>query len=437
MYYKNFITNITFTLYAISDIYNILSYGRIKTYVDTNSLNNNHLTLMSGDFISPSKYTNIDGGQTIMKTFDLVPINIASLGNHEFDINSKTLNSSLNSSVKTKFISTNIQYISNTIPYYILNHVDQLNQINMTFGFIGLCGDNFYHKYDIKFVNDSQINKTINSVIDIYKPDFIVGLTHADLEQDLIWIDKFPQINMILGGHIHKYDYLKYKGVPIIRTGENADSIFQIDWDINKSYQINLIDIHKLEPDKLIKELNFEAEKLFIESNKNVLFNLRVPYSSLDPRNKQESLPQLFCELISNYYNTSITILNAGIFRKKEIFHNKLTFGDLQSILPFQDTVISISMDLNDLITGIEYSNAKYKGLGGYIQSNINLNLIKKFYDVELKNNQTYMINVSMVKLMLFGIDYNPYFMKYLKDVKESDGISIHNIFISYHGMTF
>lgn len=453
MNYKNYIYNITFTLYALSDIYNLLSYGRVKTYIDSNInsptndyltdyvtndyLTNYYLTIISGDFISPSKYTNIDGGQTIMKAFNLVPIDIASLGNHEFDINPTWLNSSLDSGIKTKFISTNIQYISNTISYYIYNHIDELNKINMTFGFIGLCGEDFYHKYKINFLDDTQVNNTINLIIDTFKPDYIIGLTHSDLKQDFIWIDKFPQINMILGGHIHTFDYSEYKGVPIIRTGENADSIFQIDWNISKSYQINLIDISGLKPDNTINELNLEAEKLFIKLNKNELLKFQIPYSSLDPRNKPESLPKLFCQLITNYCNTSITILNAGIFRKKQIFQNKLTFGDLQSILPFQDIVVSIYMNVSDLIDGIEYSNSRYKNLGGYIQSDIDIGLIKEKYAVELKNNKTQLINVSLIKLMLKGIDYNPYFIKYSNEFGESDGVPIHNILISYQGMIF
>lgn len=32
----NLLTNLTFTLFAFSDVYDILSYGRVKTYINSN-----------------------------------------------------------------------------------------------------------------------------------------------------------------------------------------------------------------------------------------------------------------------------------------------------------------------------------------------------------------------------------------------------------------
>lgn len=232
------------------------------------------MTIVSGDFISPTKYTNIDDGQSIMRAFNLVPIDLASLGNHEFDINPLKLNSSLNSGTITKFISTNIEHISSTVRYYIYNHIDRLNDINITFGFVGLCGNNFYHKYKIKFNTDNEINQTINFIRDNYNPDYIIGLTHATLEDDYIFIDKFPQLDMILGGHVHTYDYSQYKGVPIIRTGENADLLFRIDFYSQKSYQINLIDIREEKIDPSIYDLYLEVEKVLKHLTKNNYFIL-------------------------------------------------------------------------------------------------------------------------------------------------------------------
>jgi hypothetical protein len=44
------------------------------------------------------------------------------------------------------------------------------------------------------------------------------------------------------------------------------------------------------------------------------------------------------------------------------------------------------------------------------------------------------MINVTTVKLLLNGIDYNPYFIKYTGSFGDSDGIPIHNIIVSFQG---
>lgn len=47
---------------------------------------NPYLSIVSGDFINPIKYTNLDGGKLMMDVFNTIPIDITGLGNHEFDI---------------------------------------------------------------------------------------------------------------------------------------------------------------------------------------------------------------------------------------------------------------------------------------------------------------------------------------------------------------
>lgn len=429
-----FFANITFTLFAISDIYNILSYGKVKTYINSNSVLNSYLTTVSGDFISPTKYTNIDGGQTIIKAFDLVPIDVASLGNHEFDLNPYKLNSSFDTSIRTKFISTNIEQISNTVKYYIYKHTDELNKINITFGFIGLCCNDFYHKYDIKFNTDNEINQTINFVSNNYNPDYIIGLTHNTLEDDYILIDKFPQIDIILGGHIHEYDYSEYKGVPIIRTGENADSLFRIDFYSPKSFEINLIDITKEKIHSSIYDLYLEGEKNFKLFNKEPLFYFNSTYSNINPRTCQETLPTLICSLTTSYFGSNLTLLNSGMFKLKgQEFKRMFSVGKSRELLPFNDLITVIKMNKSDLIYGIDYSNTYHYGKGGFLQSDINLNnldILDKFTDI---------IFVSISLLMIKGVDSNPYFIKYYnKNYNYYDNSAyVQNILFSYKNNTF
>jgi len=438
------IANITFTLFAFSDVYDILSYGRVKTYIDSNLEINTlyssytqptpHLTIVSGDFISPTKYTNIDDGQSIIRAFDLVPVDIASFGNHEFDINHQKLNLSLGSGIMTKFISTNIEYILNTVKYYIYNHVDKLNNINITFGFIGLCGDNFYRKYEIKFNSDNEINQTINFIHNNYNPDYIIGLTHATLEDDYIFIDKFPLIDMILGGHVHTFDYSLYKGIPIIRTGENVDSLFRIDFYSQKSFEINLIDISTEKIHSSIYNLYFKVEKNLELFNKELLFYFNNQYSNINPRKNQETLPTLICTLITKYFNSNFTLLNSGMFKLKDKeFKGFFSVGRSKELLPFNDLIIFIRMNKTDLINAIQYSNKNHYGRGGFLQSDINFNkidILDKFDDI---------IFISISLLMIKGVDTNPYFNKYFNPNTNyiDNGMSIQNILFSYKNNTY
>lgn len=422
MYFTNILSNITLSLYALSDIYNIQSYGRLKTYIEKNKQFNSHLSIVSGDFISPIKYTNLDEGKLIMDVYDTIPIDIASLGNHEFDINPSKLNSSLSYNKYTTFISTNIKYISNTHQYLIYKN----SKSNITLGFIGLCSSNFYHKFDIQFNTDEEINQTINFIQNNFNPDYIIGLTHAILLDDYIFIDKFPQLDFILGGHVHTFNYSVYKGVPIIRTGENIDSLYRIDFYPNKSFEINLIDISKQQIHNDINELYLKGESNFELFNKEPLFYLNSTYSNKNPRKIQETLPTLICSLITKYFSSNFTLLNSGIFKLKgKEFNGIFTIGNFKEFIPFNDLIVIVKMNKTDLFNGIKYSNFHHYGEGGFLQSDINLNNLHKVNEIIL---------VSISLLMIKGIDSNPYFIKYANtDAYDiNDGMYIQNIIMQY-----
>lgn len=428
MYYTKLLTNITLSLYALSDIYNIQSYGRVKTYIEENTLTNPHLSIVSGDFISPIKYTNLDGGKLMMDVFDTVPINIASFGNHEFDIESRKLNSSLEYNKQTTFISTNIKYISNTQEYYI--YQDILS--NLTLGFVGLCSSNFYHKFDIQFNTDENINQTINMVKNNYRSDYIIGLTHASLDDDYEFIDKFPQLDLVLGGHIHTFNYSVYKGVPIIRTGENVDSLYRIDFFPSQPFEINLIDISNIPVHNDIHQIYLRGEKNFELFNKEPLFYFNSLYSNKNTRTTQETLPTLICSIITKYFGSDLTLLNSGNFKLKgRKFKGIFSVGNYKEFMPYNDMIIIVKMNKTDLVNGIKYSNSYHYGEGGFLQSDINLSNLDNHL-VKFENKNTVLVSISL--LMIKGVDPNLYFTKYFNtptyDI--NDGMYIHNIITGY-----
>lgn len=202
-----------------------------------------------------------------------------------------------------------------------------------------------------------------------YNPDYIIGLTHATLSDDYIFVDNFPQLDLIFGGHIHTFDYSIYKGIPIIRTGENIDSLYRIDFFTNKSFEINLIDITKERIHNDIHQIYLEGEKSFELFNKEPLFYFNSTYSNKNPRSIQESLPTLFCSLITRYFNSDFTLLNSGNFKlNNREFMGVFSVGNLKEFMPYNDIIIIVKMNLTDLVNAIQYSNTNHYGAGGFLQ---------------------------------------------------------------------
>ena len=415
--------NLLLTIYAISDIYNLISYGRVKSYIDSkhnNTDNSAHLTVLSGDFLSPHKYVGTNDSNWIIKGLDTVPIDLASFGNHEFDLVPTKLNQTLELSNKTKFISTNIEQIANTEKYHL--YTDLSN--NFSVGFVGICGNDFFTKYPIKFVSDELVNETINRFVSEYKPDYLVGLTHMSVEKDIEHAYTFPQLDLILGGHIHQLNQTESNRIPILRTGENANHIYQINFYSNKSYSIELVDITNYPVEQQIQQLYLDAEKEFDLDKSIGLFYLNSTYTIDKPRNQIESLPKLICQMITRFTGSDVTILNSGIFKSHGSFTGNFTRGMLNDLLPFKDTIVVVQMDWEDLVKGIEYSKQNHLGKGGFIQTDLD-------FDFDLTFQEK--INVSTTVMLLQGVDPNPYFTKYFSSHKKDSGTLIHDIFEIYY----
>ena len=435
MYICRLLNNILLTIYAISDIYTLDSYGRIKTYIESKSQKNlnqsPYITVLSGDFISPVKYTNVDGGITVINALDIVPIDIVSLGNHEFDIPINKLNHSLSLNSGTTFISTNIEHIANTVRYHIYSDT----KLNLTIGFIGLCSTDFYNKFPIYVISDEKIIDTISHIKNKFNPNYIIGLTHGTLKEDINWLDKFVDIDLILGGHIHQYDFTKYAEKPILRTGENAESIYEISFYPNNTYSIDLIDIMNIIPDPEIIKLSVQGEKYFEIFNNQILFYFTKSFSNYNPRKTQESIPKLICGLVTEYFSSNLTIINGGQFKlkNKNIIGN-FSVGDFKELMPYNDFIVIIQIEPKDLIDSIEYSHTEHYGKGGYLQTD-NIDLIN---NIESNYNQysNTKIYLSTSTMLLDGIDPNPFLQKY-RVKNKYDGIPIHNIVLSYSNRQF
>lgn len=384
------------SIYALSDIYNVMSYGRLKTFI--NEENIPYITMLSGDFLSPSNYSSVDFGKTLMRAVKEVPIDYVSFGNHEFDIPVEKLNEIIKSNEISTFISSNIYDIPNTIPFYIYDN----NEI--TIGILGLCMTNFYTSYELNSEDPIEIAKIIVPMIQHkYKPDLLIAMTHMFIEDDIKLIENVNGIDIILGGHVHDFNYTFYKNVPIIRTGENADIMTRLKLYPNKQFEIDFVDLSKYSVDSEIIKIGEEGDKLLSEHSKKVIFTLDKKYKLLRQRTRLEEMCVYICSLINKHLNTDFTILNGGLFRHKQIYKNDFTVGDLNMLFPFDNEIITLKMNGHDIIKAISYSHQKHYNLGGFLQHNnasFNIDLDKKYL-------------VSTSKKLLNGLDDNPYFRKY------------------------
>ena len=396
------------TIYAISDIYNLESFARVKQYVENKD---NYIITLSGDFVNPTPYSAIDHGKTSIDAVKLAEIDYVSFGNHEFDDDLNELNKFISTDKSTTYISTNIAGIQNTVKSVIY----ETNGLKL--GIIGVCDTSFYTKQDIEFLHFSDIYNEIQKLKE-NNVNMIIAMTHMSIEDDIRFAEKFTDVDLILAGHVHGYSYINVTNTPIIRTGENAETIAEINIYENE-ISIDFVDISNVQLHSSFIPFIKKSNKMMNSLDNSIVYYLKTDYSTLTHRKEQNSLMHKLCNMIKLYFGSDIGILNAGFFRLKKVFSKVFTYSDFTLAFPFNDPITTVTMKGEDILDGISFSNDRYYNDGGYLH----------FFGKEIEIDNYY--KVSLSTLILDGVDPNPYFKKYMIPNKY-DGIPVRNILLKY-----
>lgn len=443
------------TILAMSDVYNPLGYGRLRTFTksydqtfdqtfdrtfdqnfDQSFNQKNYVTMLSGDFISPSKYTSIDNGETLLTAISKAGIDYVSFGNHEFDIPIDTLNEQL-AKLNTKnqfhhqnkpiFISSNVFGLYNTVPY------DILSIGNFSIGIIGVCTDKMYYVNHPHIIDPIEATKNTIKIMPVC--DMYVAMTHQEIEEDIELANKVPDLDLILGGHIHDmsiisvnhYDdnHNNFKSIPIIRTGEDLMRVAAIDIHSKNTFDVQIISLEHYDIDEEIANYVKLADKNYTDyidnvMGKEIVYELKpgTTLNSYNMRSVQSNIGYFVCDQIALYFKADLCLINGGFFRVKRIYENVLTRKDIFELFPINDPFVVVNMTGESWLAAIKYSHIQDSTYGGFLHHN-NLNFT-------IDDTTTYSVALSSV--LLFGIDNNPILMNVQHSHAHGDGILITSI---------
>ncbi len=200
------------------------------------------LILFSGDTLFPSALSSYSNGSHMIDFMNLIKVDYAVIGNHEFDLGIENFEHQISNS-ETKWLSTNLyKNISNTTTQF--NNTSQYEiyldpTTNSSVGLIGLVSDwtNTINAKPGSFVYeklDSAINRSIKH-FQSHNVSNIIALTHCTEEDDLL-IASYPEIGLVLGGHEHVF----YINKNIIKSGYDFKGHTMINFDTNQNKISNI-----------------------------------------------------------------------------------------------------------------------------------------------------------------------------------------------------
>ncbi|MGB0931997.1 MAG: bifunctional metallophosphatase/5'-nucleotidase, partial [Chitinophagales bacterium] len=359
------------------------------------------ITILAGDFLNPSligtmKY---EGerikGKHIVDVMNAMKVDLVTVGNHEFDLKEHELQARLNESNFEWVVANVLQKDSagslqpfakitengrqNLPKTYQLNLTDE-DGTNVSIGILSVCLDD--NKKD--YVHYDEVFESATQAYGEMKPetDFIVGLTHLNVEDDLELAKKLP-LPLIMGGHDHDNMYHEVGTSKVAKADANAKTVYVHRVVFNKKtgkVRVNseLVAINdKIKEDAEVAEVvnkwNNIAETSMEEAGfdpDEIITTLKEP---LDGREKtMRNGPTNMGEMITNAMlkaapKSTAAFVNSGSVRLDDFLEGPITQVDIIRTLPFGGSIVEVDMS-GELLHEILVVGRENAGTGGYLQ---------------------------------------------------------------------
>jgi 5'-nucleotidase len=344
------------------------------------------LLVLAGDFLSPSVASSVFKGEQMIQALNAAGLDVATLGNHEFDFGDDVLIQRMHEARWTWVVSNVIDTRTNTpiggARPYIVRSFGPLKV-----GFIGLV------------LTSSEISRyklTHTRLVDpiraaaLYLPalrragaNVIVAITHLAFADDRALAARYPQIDLVIGGHEHFPITATVNRTLISKAGSDARWIARIDVNrqlagpLERFYE--LVPITKTladDPDTARVVASYEA-KLGAELDVEVgTTSEPLDARSASLRTAEANAGNLVADAVRADVNADVAIINGGGIRGDRIFPaGPILRRTLLNMQPFGNVVCKIEVPGRVVLQALESGVSKLPAAAGQFPQTSGLTL--------------------------------------------------------------
>ncbi|MEA2829157.1 MAG: hypothetical protein QOG43_3596 [Actinomycetota bacterium] len=394
---------VALTILQMNDVYELTpvsggmegGLARVATLrANLKAENPNTYTVLAGDLLNPSALSTatVDGqrlaGRQMVDVMNILGLDYATFGNHEFDLSQENLNLRLGES-KFKWISSNVAQADGqpfpNIPANATFTVRNDDGKEIRVGLFGLTVNSNpvpYVAYRDPVVVAREQVAALRSDVDI-----LIAITHLSLEGDIDLVQKVPEIDLVIGGHEHENSEVERGAdfTPVSKADANARSVY----------------VHRLRFDTATKTLDHQStlERVTpaladdpvvgqaVDRWVNAAFDgfraqgfepTKAVATTSEPLDGREAsvrnMPTRLTDLTAAGMlhaapGTEVAIFNSGSIRIDDVLPpGEVTEYDIIRTLPFGGTIVSVQMSGSLLLRTLDQGRAN-AGTGGYLQT--------------------------------------------------------------------
>jgi len=393
---------VAFTILQMNDVYELTpvsggtegGLARVAT-LRANLLaeNPNTYTVLAGDLLNPSALSTatVDGtrlaGRQMVDVMNILGLDYATFGNHEFDLSQENLNLRLGESKFTWISSNTAQADGQPFPNVPTNATFTVRNEDgkeVRVGLLGLTVSSNpapYVTYRDPVVVAREQVAALRSGVDV-----LIAVTHLSIEGDVDLVQKVPEIDFVLGGHEHENTEVE-RGedfTPVTKADANARSVY----------------VHRFRYDTATKQLDHESTLQrvtpaladdptvgqAVDRWVNAAFEgfrsqgfepTKVVATTSEPLDGRESsvrnVPTRLTDvtaagMLHAAPGTELAVFNSGSIRIDDVIPpGEVTEYDVIRTLPFGDSIVAAEMSGSLLLRTLDQGRAN-AGTGGYLQ---------------------------------------------------------------------
>ncbi len=373
-----FAQSVKLTLLHVNDVYEISAkrgkggIAELMTLLrQERARADNHLTTLGGDLISPSVMSGLTKGKQMIELMNAIRLDVAGLGNHEFDFGSAVLKERIAASEFTWLASNTAGFDGK--PFGGTQSTMLRRVGDLTIGLFSLITPETEHLSSPDGgVTFTPVRDAALAAVEELKEqgaDFIIALTHLDIAVDRELAASVKGINVILGGHDHDPIAIYEGDTLILKAGYDAHYLAVADLLIEKKEGRRGVEVSMLPQWRLISTSGVTPDAeiaALIKSYEGALdqvLNVVVGKTSVEldsrrstVRTKESNIGNFIADAMRASVGADVGLTNGGGIRGDRTYDvgSTLTRKDILTELPFGNVVVLIDLSGSDLLAAVE-----------------------------------------------------------------------------------
>ena len=371
------------TILQINDVYETLPVDGAGGLARVATLKKNFaaagrtpLLVLAGDFLSPSVASSVFKGRQMIAALNAAGLDLATIGNHELDFGDDVLIERMGEA-NWQWIVANVidtatnRPIGGAAPYVIRSFG------HLRVGFLGLCL--ITTEINPERLTHTRLDDPIATAAR-YVPemrqagaDLIVAVTHLAFEDDRTLAARFPDIDLIVGGHEHFPITATENRTLISKAGSDAKFVARLDLNrtadgvVERFYELLQVTA-AIADDPATLAVVTDYESRLGAALQAVVGTSRVPLDAQTVRLRagETNLGDFFADAMRDAARAELAIVNSGSIRGERVYPaGPITRRTVIDIHPFGGVVCKVEVPGRVVVQALESGVSKLPGSAG------------------------------------------------------------------------